>query len=137
MGQRLIISEEERSQIGKMHGLKNEPILSEQFHGKAVYSVLDHIVNSGRMKQKEEGDTLSISGSGGPDNELYNTLKSEAEKNEKKFLELINMDMNREFGKFKTIKITLNGYNFTGNIILTRNSLGDDFSMTMNDDSEN
>lgn len=144
MGQRLIISEEERSQIGKMHGLKNEPILSEQrFHDKAVYGVLRHIVNSGNsgiMQQKEEGDTLSISGDGGAGNELYNTLKSEAEINKTKFLEIINRDMNREFEKFKTVKITLkSGYNHnsTGNIILTRKNLTDDFSMTMNDNFEN
>jgi hypothetical protein len=140
MGQRLIISEEERSLIGKMHGLRNEPILSEQFNSSAVYKVLDHIVNSGRMERKEEGDKLSFFGAGGYGNELYNTLKSEAQKSKEDFLGLINMDMSEDFKKFKTVEITLrsgSNHNREGKIILTRKNLTDDFSMTMDDDFDN
>ena len=140
MGQRLIISEEDRNRIGKMHGLRNEPILSEQSGSRVVYKLLNDIVTSGRMEKEEVGDKLSFLGFGGYGNELYNTLKSEAQKSEEDFLGVINMDMSEHFKKFKTVEITIksgNNHNNEGKIILTRKNLTDDFSMTMNDNFDN
>jgi len=131
MGQRLIISEEERSLISQMYGL-----VSEQSYSGVVSKILDYFMERG--KQTENGDELSIEVYGGPGNEMYGTLKADKIKNA--FLEHINMDMSEHFKKYKTVKIMSgSGYNAfnKGVITLTRENTTDDFSMDMKDNFDN
>ena len=126
MGQRLIISEEDRSRISQMYGL-----VSEQSNSDVSYKILQYFMDRG--KQTKNGDKLSIEVWGGPGNEMYGTLQNDNIK--KGFLEVINQ-YGEFFGDYKTVEImTGSGYNAfnKGVIILTRKNLDDDFTMTMND----